>query len=289
MPQPTMDDIRGIIEALLPPKEAKKIEVADFQEIARKKIDHVLIQKILRQDYMQEPNDGILSISLAYFSPELKEPVAYASGTLDPLKNKEEVTTETLYNLASVSKFILMVMTLRLVQAKTFSLDSTVKQLLPNEEIPDAERIKLSDLLSHRSGLRDSGFIDLKEADPISRLLKDTQEQNHLGQSLLGGFYYARINYVLVAKIIQQATKKSLQDAFMDLIGRPLKLNKIQVIDQGQEQLKHAVGYKPDPFKTELVDASESYIFGSSGFRATPSDLVLLISHFFRNNEFIQP
>src|SRR5690348_13069992 len=107
MPQPTMEEIRGIIEGLLTQKGATKTTLTDFQEIARKKIDHLLIQKILRQDYKQEQNDGILSISLSYLADGLSEPVSYASGARDPLKNQEEVTTDTLYNLASVSKFIL--------------------------------------------------------------------------------------------------------------------------------------------------------------------------------------
>lgn len=287
MPQLTMDTIRGIIEDLLAQKRAKETTLADLQEIARKKIDHALIQKILRQDYKEEQNDGILSISLSCLSTELQEPLAYASGTRNPLKNKEEVTTETLYNLASVSKFILMVMTLRLIQAKLLSFDNTLSQLLPGEEIPNSEKIRVTDLLAHRSGLRDTGFLDFKESDSIAKILKIPEEQSHLGMSLLGSFYYAKINYILIAKIIQKVTKKSLQDSFKDLIGTPLKLKGILAIDQNSESLNHAVGYKPDLFKIELRDASDSYIYGSSGFRGTPSDLVKLIFNFFKNDNFI--
>jgi CubicO group peptidase (beta-lactamase class C family) len=75
--------------------------------------------------------------------------------TLDP------VTTETLFQAASISKPVTALAALRLVREERLALDVDLNTLLVSWKIPDNEyttdrKVTLRDLLSHRSGLTNS-------------------------------------------------------------------------------------------------------------------------------------
>jgi CubicO group peptidase (beta-lactamase class C family) len=85
---------------------------------------------------------------------------ARAYGVKD-VRTLEPVTTETLFQAASISKPVTAVAVLRLVREGRLALDVDLNSLLSSWRIPDNEytatrKVTLRDVLSHRSGLTNS-------------------------------------------------------------------------------------------------------------------------------------
>ncbi len=284
-----MDHIRDIVKEDLIGEFAKTRSFAATGEVVKKKLSG--LNKRLAEKKFTSNEDGLLSISVAVASADGKVIYTSAAGERDPLHcSGEPVTEDTLYNLGSISKFILMTLALRLMQQNKLNFQTTIKEVLPQLELPGFAAITIHHLLSHHSGLKDCDYIELKEHDPIVKLLK--YKENNI-PDLAGypgeNFYYANINYVLIAHIIQTVTRMSLLECFQHYIGNELKLNHTTIIDQGNSTLPVAAGYKPDLNLTGVVDCSNYTRFGASSFRSTPSDLACLMAHFFNDDLFISP
>jgi len=88
------------------------------------------------------------------------------------LENKEPLTAESLFRIASISKSFTATALLQLVEQKRISLDDDVSKLIGftvrNPAYPD-KIITLRLLLSHRSSLNDSqGYFNLDVIDPAT-------------------------------------------------------------------------------------------------------------------------
>jgi aryl-alcohol dehydrogenase-like predicted oxidoreductase len=290
MPQITMEQICGVVEKLIRYKQSgKEIDVTFLQKIIQANLSSSLGQQIQNNTYAQGDEDGILSMSLSYMEPTSQTPLSVAAGYQDPLRGtKKEVDTNTLYNTGSMAKFILMVLILRLIQDKKLAFDTLINAHLEEKEIPPMDGITVAHLLGHRSGLKDSAFIDFKEQDALNKLIKKTA----LGGWDLAGkpgdnFYYANVNFLLLAKLIQIVCKQRLAACVEELINKPLGISAIKVIGCDEPHLEYAAGYQPNTQGTSLVDGSDHFIFGATGFRATPSSLIQLMAAFFQNDGFI--
>ena len=266
-------------------------DLIDSSDLSKVKslIDVEVSDKIHSKQYQQIPHDGILSVSSAVLRASDAKPSCFATGLINPLQSENEVDTDTLYNLGSISKFILMIMTVRLVQQGRMKFSDPIDLYLTNTKLPNTDKITVEHLLGHRSGLKDRDFIRLRESDPITKLSKFKE---NFAFDLAGepgiNFYYANINFVVVAHMIQKVTGLILQKSFNELIAKEIG-TQAYIIDEEAKSMQHASGYKPNAAASRLIDASGHYMFGATGFRATPGEMTKLITAFFTNDEFIQP
>lgn len=283
-----MDHIRNIVDQLVIIDYSRGLSDETFKHTADKHINHLLGINLAKNAYNHAEGDGILSVSIAEFKPErgLRQ---YASGPIDPLNhNTDPVDVDTLYNIGSISKFIIMVMCMRLCQQNRLSLHDNIEMLLSNTDIPHASSITIKDLLGHYSGLKDQCFKLLDKSEASSMLLNGgsgsivTTQPGH-------EFYYANVNFVILAKIICSIMQRNLQQCLEMLICQPLELKFIYTLDTISSSYRHAIGYKADPISHQLIDSSKNYIFGASSFLSTPGEMVKLMYAFFHHDDFISP
>jgi|GEM_PF-28220 len=285
MPLILTKEIRDIVLDLIRLKyqQAGKLTEDNLRERARKSLSDSLILNLHNKTYAQESYDGILSISLSY--QQGPENLMVAIGGIDPLQNDQPVSSDTPYNIASISKFVLMVMCCRLSQSGRISLDKPISHYISEAGVPHLDKMTLRHLLAHRSGLRDRAFVSFEEKEPVSSLIKRKEDEFDLAGMPGEHFYYANVNFVLVAKIIMATMGKDLSECLEELIIKPLNLKGLRVIKESKsDEDPPARGYQADQGASTLQDCSGHFIFGATGFRATPSALTSLIRGFFRDD-----
>lgn len=278
------NSMREIVEYFIANANNTNINIQNF---INNKCNSTLAKQI-SENKLETQQDSVLSLSFAKLSDTDPTPIAAAIGACHPLSGKcEPVDSETIYNVGSISKFILMVLALRIIQSGKLKLTSTVYECLQDDSIPNAKSITIQHLLDHRSGLRDCDYIPITEHDPLTKILRYKDSVPDLAGDPGKNFYYANINFILLAHILTTATKKNLQACFNEYIGDLLGLNHTFVVGHETASTKRAYGYKVDVSLNMLKDISDFIIFGASSFRSIPSDLVKIMSNFFTDSNFI--
>ena len=96
--------------------------------------------------------------------------------------NKKPVTNSTRFQAASISKVLTALATIQTAQEKSFSLDDDVNQHLRSWKVPindcnRKDKIRLRDILSHRSGLsnyRFQGYGQSEKTASLTQILNGT-------------------------------------------------------------------------------------------------------------------
>lgn len=279
-----MATIRGVTLKALQAYTTNKMNAEFLKQLINSTIDQKTITALSSKN-LSECHDGITASSLAVYDARSASPTVATSGKIDKSPDSEPVDHNTKFNIASISKFILMVMTIRLCMKGLLNLDKTLADYLPDiQEITEASSITLRHLLSHHSGLQTGTFKKYMKSQPLSDILLQ-ERVGHPGEK----FQYANVNYVLIGKIIEAVTNDSLENQFKLLIGEPLNLNNTYHIEQNMKESNLAEGYKYTSSARLFKADSNNYTWAADGFRSTPTDLTKLSHNFFNNAVFISP
>ncbi|MVZ98602.1 class A beta-lactamase-related serine hydrolase [Sphingorhabdus sp. IMCC26285] len=129
--------------------------------------------------------------------------------------------------VASISKLVVALGVMRLVEMRKIDLDRDVNAYLGwsvrNPAFPDAP-ITMRDLLSHRSGLRDSVDYIVPLDGDLSQVLAQNKawELRHPPGNY---FSYANINSPLIAAVMEGATGERFDRLMAQLVLTPLQLD----------------------------------------------------------------
>ena len=100
---------------------------------------------------------------------------------------KEKLTTDTIFQAASISKPVFAVGVMRLVERGVLDLDTDISEYLVGYEVPPFEnkklKVTLRQLLSHHAGLTLHGFVGYRQGQRIptvEQILTGTFPANHL-------------------------------------------------------------------------------------------------------------
>ena len=154
------------------------------------------------------------------------------------LEHRTSMQTNTPFRAGSIAKTFVATAVMLLVEEGKFGLDDRLADLLPASKgkIPQAEKIALRHLLAHASGIFDPTNDDTQyQLDLVNKPGRrgamtpdDVLKRYVYGRSLLfepgERFSYSNTNYILIGKIIEQQTGKSLQMVLDERIIQPLGL-----------------------------------------------------------------
>ncbi len=149
-----------------------------------------------------------------------------ATGVAD-LTSGRPVTADDPVRVASISKLVVAIGVLRLVEQGRLDLDADVSDLLGwrlrNPAFPDTP-ITLRLLLSHRSSLTDTIDYVLPLDTDMRQVLSDPKAWD-AGHAPGTWFHYTNFNFPVIAAVMERATGERF-DRLMDrLVLRPLKLD----------------------------------------------------------------
>ena len=208
------------------------------------------------------------------------------------LSGAKPVTANTLFSIGSISKTFVAALALRLAEQGTISLNDPLSKYVPT--FPNASHITLSELLDHRSGIRDvfdSTSMDKAILSDPSRIWTVAQVLARIGKPYFApghGYTYSNTNYILLGLAIETATRKTIaslvRSEFLDPLG--MKSTWFQP-EEKVATTNFAHGYMNTASKPRDVSAgqkmlpynSEATVAGTSGgFVSTASDLALWAS-----------
>ncbi len=146
-----------------------------------------------------------------------------AFGKLTYAPNSTPVDTTTIYDLASLTKAVATTsIVMQLVERDSLSLQAPVARYLPDFGKNGKKTITIEHLLRHTSGLRAHSFYAKSCATPealFSAIAADTL-LSPPGTTTL----YSDLGFMLLGKIVETITGKSLASNFQERFGKPLQM-----------------------------------------------------------------
>jgi serine-type D-Ala-D-Ala carboxypeptidase len=166
---------------------------------------------------------------------------ADAAGTELPDADKVPMRTNTIFDMASVSKLFTSVIVMQLVERGQVDVDAPVATYLPEFGVNGKESITVAQLLTHTSGL--VSWLPLWSAYPDvpSRIkaVMDVAPHNPPGST----YEYSDLNLITLGVMVERLTGKTLDKLVAERITGPLHM-----VD---------TGYNPPASKLDRIAATE--------------------------------
>ncbi|HLA06704.1 MAG TPA: serine hydrolase domain-containing protein [Anaerolineales bacterium] len=172
------------------------------------------------------------------------------SGTVDP-QRRVPLRRDHLMRIGSVTKTFVAVVILQLVEEDRLSLDDKLARWFP--QFPDADRITIRDLLTHRSGI--FNFLESPkvlaslffshytwEAQALIDIAAESKSVYAPGET----YYYSNTNYVLLGLIAEQVTGEDSAALIRERISTPLGLHDTYLVPNENAPEALVSGYDRD-------------------------------------------
>ncbi len=207
--------------------------------------------------------------------------------------NQVAITSDAQMRIASMTKTLVAVTMLRLIEEGHFGLDDVITSFLSAElaqAIPNSNTITVRHLLSMMSGIRDyteeTSFNNAVEAMPqkiwsaeeVIGFIFDKPANFAPGEA----WAYSNSNFVICDIIVAQAMGTSLAEQMRRIIFSPLAMDSTYVENQetSSENGKSITvrGYDGD---VDITDINDGIGFGDGGVVSTVSDLSIFLTKVF--------
>ncbi len=168
----------------------------------------------------------------------------------------EPVTADSRFRLASLTKLVVQVAVLRLVERGDLDLDQTLASARPGFEAPWAERVTLRQLLAFRSGLprelRGDPLASGVQLDADGRGAPCVDGWTAVGPELEPDTRteYSNLGYLHLGAVIERATDRPLEAALRELVLAPAGMDGVGLCTctpGADAPPGHAVGHAPGP------------------------------------------
>lgn len=179
----------------------------------------------------------------------------------------------TSYQIGSVTKLVTSVLLWKLVEQGKLNLEEKLSTYFP--DIPNADKIHLSQILSHNSGLGDytsigegePWLIEKRSVDTILSVIRHGKPLFEPGTDMR----YSNSGFYLLTKIIEKCYKKPYAKIVEKEIVKPLKLKDFRSFDNYNNNY-----FRSYKFIKEWIEVPDFYpqnIIGVGDILATPRDL----------------
>lgn len=200
---------------------------------------------------------------------------AYGFADVD---NKIEAKNTTKYKVGSITKTFTAAIIMQLIEEKKLRLESKLTKFFP--KVQNADKISISELLHHRSGILDYINQDsLSVEDFKSDDLKDVIYQKiNKYESIFepnSQFMYSNSNYFLLGGIIEKLTKKSFAVNVEERIVKKLGLKNTYYPSSKTDTSKNeSYSYIFDGTNwTKVMEWGNDVAYAAGGIISTPDDL----------------
>lgn len=242
------------------------------QEADFKKLDQYF-------DLLEKNNRFMGSVSLAKNGKIIYERnIGYAD-----VENKIKSDLNTKYRIGSISKTFTAVLVLKAIEEKKLSLSQTLDKFFP--QIKNSEKISISDLLYHRSGI--NNFTDRQDYLNWNTFAKSEKEM--LDIIIKGGIdfqpntksEYSNSNYLLLSYILEKVYNEKFSNLLNDKIVKVLKLKNTYLGTRIRTNFQEAYSYKfVQQFELEQ-ETDMSIPIGAGAVVSNPKDLTIFAEGLF--------
>lgn len=208
------------------------------------------------------------------------------------LERHVHLSTQSIFNISSLSKQFTAMCVVLLDKQKKISLDDDIRKYLP--EIPDyGQKIAIKHLIHHTSGLRD--YIDLiflagmnnEKHSSEASIIKLLSRQSKLNFKPGEKFQYNNTGYYLLGVIVKRISKKTLAEFAEENIFKVLKMNHTHFCEKYDELVENrAVGYSKGENGKYKTGFNFHNTIGDGGILTSVDDLFLWDQNFYQNSLF---
>ena len=207
------------------------------------------------------------------------EPILEQAFNVDSLRAEFEVTTNTAFAIASLTKSFTATLVLSQVESGWIDLDAPVSVYLPGLNATYADDVTVRQLLENRSGI--PHYVD------IPGWFEPTVKNEFTAESFLAeiealelrfvpgeDYYYSNVNFYLLGLILEAATGEKYEALLAQQILNPLGLEDTgQIYSTGSKTI--APIYLRDGDTYELIKISNPELFKATGSQySTTLDLL---------------
>ncbi|MGH9291785.1 MAG: serine hydrolase domain-containing protein [Acidimicrobiales bacterium] len=136
-----------------------------------------------------------------------------------------EVTTDSLFQIGSITKSYTATMVMRLVEGGTLALDEPVVSYVPEFTVADPDvtkKVTIRHLLSHTSGIDGDHFLDTGRGDDCLERYVESLAQVRQNHPLGATMSYCNSGYSLLGRVVEKVTEKTWDAALKELLLDPL-------------------------------------------------------------------
>jgi len=230
-------------------------------------------------DRLLEKNKGMGSLVLAKDGAVLySRSFGYRQITEN---DKKLLTADTKYRIGSITKMYTAVMIFQLIEEGKLKLTDTLDKFFP--QIPNASRITIAQMLSHRSGIPDlqpeaGWYLQPKTEDEIVAAIAKGQPQFEPDTRTA----YSNTGYNLLGYIVEKAGGKSYPEALKERITSKIGLKDTYVgTGQADPAKNEAIAYKYIGGWIEGSEPDLSIPGGGGSILSTPADMTIFIKALF--------
>jgi CubicO group peptidase (beta-lactamase class C family) len=216
----------------------------------------------------------------------------YAKGYgMANLENSVPITTQTVFEMGSVSKQFTAYSILQLARQGKLSLDVDIHKYLP--WVPDFEKkITARSLLYHTSGIRDYdqllSIAGTTQEDVITRehIIKVLSKQRTLNFDPGKQYMYSNSGYFLLGEIVRSVTGKSLRQFTDSAVFKPLGMNSTHFHDD----YTGVVANRAYPYmQADKIGIVNSSAVGAKGLMTNIDDMSKWVINFLSDRSDSHP
>nr|WP_246400476.1 serine hydrolase [Jiangella mangrovi] len=170
-----------------------------------------------------------------------------------------EVTTDTLFQIGSISKVWTASVVMALVDAGKLDLDEPVVTYLPELTLADADataRVTMRHLLTHTSGIDGDFFLDTGRGDDCLEKYVAALAGLPLNHPLGATWSYCNSGFTTAGRVIEKLTGQTWDTAMRELLYTPLGLTHTVTLPDDALLYRTAVGHiheDDEPFRRAPV------------------------------------
>jgi CubicO group peptidase (beta-lactamase class C family) len=205
------------------------------------------IDSIIRDSYNKNPRVGI---SVGFIRNNEEYYTAY--GNLNAA-GQAKINKNSIFEIASITKVLTSNLIAKAIIDHKIKADDYIDNFLPKGYVLHESlknKIKISDLASHQSGLPDIDFGKLIAMDPQQPVNSVTEEtltamiNNCSELKDYGRYRYSTIGYTLLGQILENVYGKSYDQIIKEEIIKPLQMN--NTLTKAFNVKNKTTGHNPD-------------------------------------------
>lgn len=171
---------------------------------------------------------------------------------MQKLDNPEPMTTEHLFDLASLTKVMATTFgIMKLVDEGVLSLDDSIHEYLPEFQEGLKSKITIRHLLTHSAGLKQwvPAYYYAKNQEERYRYIADLPLKWEVGE----GRHYSDLGFMLLGDIIEKLSGQKLNEFLHENLYQPLNLQNTVFNPLKKEHSKIAATSHGNPFERRMV------------------------------------
>ena len=202
-------------------------------------------------------------------------------------ENRINATTDTHYRIWSITKTYTTVMIFQLIEEGKLSLETTLDTFYP--VLPNAERITIEHMLSHKSGLfdyvndtdKEISLHGISSKDTVATIISKLKPNFKPGEQ----FRYSNTNYLFLGYIIELLDKSTYEIALSKRISAKANLNNTHFGTETISKINNVAETYQFDNNWETVSGEANYTnhlaTGDGGIVSTMEDMTLFIDALF--------